>query len=301
MTLPNFLIIGAAKSGTSSLYMYLKQHPNIFMSPIKEPHFFSFDSKSKNTRGPGDRIPQAITDINVYERLFDGVNGEKAIGESSTSYLYRPEAAKRIHALIPNVKLIAILRNPAERAFSAYMHVVRDRRETAINFAEALKLEQIRIEGNWDPIWHFTSVGFYFEQLSRYYHLFNKEKIKVFLYEDLLINQQQLLREIFQFLEVNPDFIPESSVKFNVSGEQKSKFFFNLTSWLFNTPNPLRWVSRRLFPDIWRGNVANWIRQRNLRKHQMPPDIKRQLVKLYWDDINKLQKLINKDLSNWLE
>ena len=105
MTLPNFLIIGAAKSGTSSLYMYLKQHPEIFMSTVKEPHFFSFDNESKMTKGPGDPIHEAITDFNTYQALFDGVTDEKAIGEASTSYLYRPEAADRIHAIAPRCKV----------------------------------------------------------------------------------------------------------------------------------------------------------------------------------------------------
>ncbi len=85
MTLPNFLIIGAAKSGTSSLYMYLKQHPDIFIIPVKEPHFFSFDDKTKFTKGPGDPIYKAITDFQDYQALFDGVTNEKAIGEASTS------------------------------------------------------------------------------------------------------------------------------------------------------------------------------------------------------------------------
>ncbi len=185
MTLPNFLIIGAAKSGTTSLYVYLMQHPEIYMSPVKETHFFSFDSESKMTKGPGDPIHKAITDFNEYQALFDGVTDEKAIGEASTSYLYRPEAPGRIHKILPDAKLIAILRNPADRAFSAYMHVVRDERETAKDFAEALSYEENRKAAGWEPIWHFTSVGHYYEHLKRYYDLFHPDQIKVYLHEDL--------------------------------------------------------------------------------------------------------------------
>ena len=150
MTLPNFLVIGAAKSGTSSLYMYLKQHPEIYMSPIKEPHFFSFDDESKMTKGPGDPIHKAITNFDDYQAQFDGVTDEKAIGEASTSYLYRPEAPGRIHAMLPDAKLIVILRNPVDRAFSAYMHVVRDKRETSKDFAEALSKEESRKAAGWE-------------------------------------------------------------------------------------------------------------------------------------------------------
>lgn len=301
MTLPNFLIIGAAKSGTSSLYMYLEQHPKIYMSPLKEPHYFSFDSISKQTPGPGDAIHLAITDLEAYQHLFDPVKEEKAIGEASTSYLYREEAAERIHALIPHAKLIAILRHPAERAFSAYMHVVRDQRETAEDFEDALNQETLRKQENWDPIWHLTSVGFYYEQLSRYYRLFPQEQIKVYLYEDLVNEPIRLLQEIFTFLSVDPDFLPDSTVRFNVSGEQKSLFIHKLGLALFNSPNPIRWISRRIVPKTWRWKVTNWIRQQNLKKQQLPVHQREKLIDLYREDILKLQGLIDRDLSHWLK
>jgi hypothetical protein len=301
MKLPNFFIIGAAKSGTSSLYMYLNQHPEIFMSPIKEPHFFSFDSDTKLTSGPGDKIYQAITDLETYKHLFDDVKYEKAIGEASTSYLYRSEAARRIHDLIPYAKLIAVLRHPAERAFSAYMHVVRDQRETTNNFEEALKEEEKRIRENWDPIWHFTNVGFYYEQLLRYYNLFPKEQIRVYLYEDLIDHPATMLCDIYKFLSVDPDFIVDRSVKFNVSGKQKSKLAHTLTKLLFNYPNPVRWVSRQCIPKAWRWKVTNRIRALNLKKQQIPQRQRETLTSYFRDDILKLEKLINKDLSLWLD
>lgn len=301
MTLPNFFIIGAAKSGTSSLYKYLKQHPEIYMSPIKEPHFFSFDSESKLTKGPGDPIPKAITDFETYQALYEGVRDEKAVGEASTSYLYRPEAAQRIHDLLPEAKLIAILRNPAERAFSAYMHVLRDGRETADSFAEALKLEEARKKKHWEPIWHFTSVGLYYEQLTRYYNLYERSQIKVFLYEELLHHQQALLKETFYFLGVNPNFAPDISVKFNVSGEQKSLVLYKLSKAIFNQPNPIRWLSRHIFPESWRCKVTNWVREKNLRENQIPPEKKRELMAFYRPDIVRLEELIEMDLSQWLE
>lgn len=301
MTLPNFLIIGAAKSGTSSLYMYLKQHPEIFMSPVKEPHFFSFTDETKNTRGPGDSIPGAVTDILAYEELFDGVKNQKAIGEASPTYLYQPEAAKRIFELIPDVKIIVILRHPAERAFSAYMHVVRDRREDALNFGEALKLEDERKKNDWGPLWHYTSAGFYYDQLSRFYELFSGDQIKVFLYEELQKNELDLLKDIFNFLEVDPNFMPDSSIRFNVSGEQKSKFVHTLSLFLFNQKNPIRWLSRKFIPESWRWKFTCLVRDINLNKQSIPPKIKKDLINLYREDIMNLETLIKKDLSHWLE
>jgi len=301
MTLPNFLVIGAAKSGTSSLYMYLKQHPQIFMSPIKEPHFFSFDSISKNTKGPGDTIPQAITDITEYSKLFDKAKDELAIGEASPTYLYREEAAERIFNLIPSVKLIAILRNPAERAFSAYMHVIRDGREKFNNFSDAMAQEELRINDNWGPIWHYTKGGFYYEQLSRYYNLFPSKQIKVFLYEDLINNQQNLLKNIFDFLNIDSDFIPDSSIRYNISGTHKNVLIHSLSHALFNSPNPIRWLSRKFLPESLRWKMTSWVRDKNIQRHKIPKKTKLELIKLFSDDVNNLEKLINRDLSHWLE
>jgi len=283
MTLPNFLIIGAAKCGTSSIYMYLKQHPEIFMSPIKEPHYFSFTSETKKTQGPGDSVTQAITEIEEYKNLFNDVQNEKAIGEASPTYIYQPNAAERIQNLIPNAKLIAILRNPAERAFSAYMHVVRDRREPA------------------GPLWHYRNCGFYFEQLTRYFNLFPKDQIQVFTYEDLRSDQEGVLKNIFKFLDVDTNFIPDISVKFNVSGKQKSKLLHSLTLGLFNNPNPIRWLSRHIVPESLRWKVTNRIRELNLISQKIPEKIKAELINGYRYDIIKLQTLIDRDLSHWLE
>ena len=301
MTLPNFLIIGAAKSGTSSLYMYLKQHPEIYMSPVKEPHYFSFDDESKMTKGPGDPIHKAITNFDSYQAQFDGVTDEKAIGEASTSYLYRAEAAGRIHAMLPDAKLIAILRNPVDRAFSAYMHVVRDKRETSKDFAEALTREESRKADNWEPIWHFTSVGHYYEQLKRYYDLFPSEQIRVYLYEDLANNLNNMLVEIYEFLGVDPTFIPGSLAHYNTSGQIKSEFAQKISNYFFNQPNPIRWLSRKIIPEKARLNFASEVRRKNLKRGKLPSKETVQLQALYKEEILKLSELINRDLSSWMK
>ena len=300
MTLPNFLIIGAAKSGTSSLYMFLMQHPEIYMSPTKEPHFFSFDNESKMTQGPGDPIHEAITDFDAYQAQFDGVTNEKAIGEASTSYLYRPEAPGRIHAILPDVKLIAILRDPADRAFSAYMHVVRDKRETAKNFAEALSLEETRKAAGWEPIWHFTSVGHYYEQLQRYYELFTPEQIRVYLFEDLINNHAESLANIYDFLGVDPGFVPGSLMRYNASGHVRSETVAEESAWLFSNPNLIRWASHKVLPHNWRMKFATWVRFKNLKRPEIPGEIRKQLIDQFRDEIHQLEGLINRDLSNWL-
>ncbi len=164
MTLPNFLVIGAAKSGTTALHEYLKQHPQIYMSPQKEPHFFSLEGKKVDFRGPGDKreeqLNNSVTNIEDYRKLFQGVSNEIAIGESSTSYLNNPEAPERIRHYIPNAKLIAILRNPVARAYSSFLHMVQRGYEPLTDFAEALRDEERRIRDNWMGLWHYKQTGF---------------------------------------------------------------------------------------------------------------------------------------------
>ncbi len=167
MAMPNFLIIGAAKAGTTALYSYLKQHPQIYMSPEKEPHFFAFEGEQPNFGGTAGKQEwlnrTVITDIETYRKQFQKVSREIAIGEASALYLYIPKAVERINHYIPDVKLITILRNPIERAYSAFLFQIRDELEPITDFAQALEEEKIRINKNWYPFiiistWDFTIV-----------------------------------------------------------------------------------------------------------------------------------------------
>jgi len=141
MPLPNFLIIGAAKSGTSSLHRYLMEHPQIFMSPVKEPNFFALEGQQVDFSRPAmveKILPKLATDMDAYQTLSQDVRREQAIGEASSWYLHSTRAPARIRHHIPDAKLIAILRNPAQRADSAYRMNVRDGWETYATFDDAL-------------------------------------------------------------------------------------------------------------------------------------------------------------------
>ena len=141
MVMPNFLVIGAAKAGTTSVYEYLKQHPQIWMSPLKETNFFALEGETLNFRGPGDQdyINRfSITKIEDYLNLFQGVSNQVAIGEVSPLYLYSLKAPERIRHYTPDTKIIIILRNPVDRAYSSFLHLIRDGREQIRNFAQAL-------------------------------------------------------------------------------------------------------------------------------------------------------------------
>ncbi len=299
MTMPNFLIIGNGKSGTTSLYHYLKQHPEVYMSPIKEPHFFSFEGESPTSfSGPGDEefMSRKVTDLEEYRRLFAGASDEKAIGEASQTYLGNPKAPDRIRHYIPEAKLIAILRNPVDRAYSAYLHLVRNGQEW-LDFARALREEEARIKANWNDIWHYKRGGFYHAQLTRYYDLFDQDQIRVYLYEDLKEDPVGTMQSIFRFLGVDDAFVPDTSVRYNVSGIPKSRALKTFVE----KPNPLKTAIKPLFTEGLRRRIAENLRHRNLAiPPPMPEDVRKELPEAYREDILKLQDLIGRDLSGWL-
>ena len=301
MTMPNFLIIGTQKAGTTALARHLQQHPQIYLSSMKEPGFFDFEGQKPDFCGPGDRelYRFVITNIEAYRQLFQGGSDEIAIGEATTWYLYSPKAAERIRQHIPNAKLIVILRNPVERAYSAFMHAIRDSRETLTDFAQALQEEETRINQNWEYLWHYKQMGFYHVQLKRYFDLFNPSQIRVYLYEDLNNNPTAIIQNICQFLNVDETLIYGSLPRRNVSGLPKNKLLDYLLKKqnfkLFKTPFKLF-----LSPKM-RETIIVSLENRNLAKPKIPAAARSQLVKLYREDILKLQELIERDLSSWLE
>lgn len=296
MTMPNFLIIGAAKAGTTALYHYLKQHPQIYMSPVKEPRFFAFEGQKLDFQGPlGEEINRSsVTDIKDYQALFEGVSDQTAVGEASTEYLRSPKAPKQIWHHIPDIKLIAILRDPVERAHAAYLMHIREGWET-LDFAQALQEEETRIRNNWS-FGHYATAGFYYTPLKRYFDMFDRSQIKVYLYEDLTSNAADLLRDIFQFLGVEETFVPDLSVRYNVSGVPKNKVLHALVTGL----NPIKPVLNQLIPAKLGSNLKGYYSRQNLAKPKLSPEIRQQLIEVYRDDILQLQTLIQRDLSKWL-
>lgn len=298
MTMPNFLIIGAIKSGTTSLCYYLKQHPQIYMSRVKEPRFFALEGERVNFRGPGDYniADESVTDIKIYRTLFQSISGERAAGEASALYLYSFKAPQRIYHYVPNAKLIAVLRNPIERAYSSFLHCIRDGREPLDDFTEALLEEEKRIRNSWAPIWHYKRAGFYHEQLKRYFDLFDKSQIRVYLYEDLNEDPSGTLRDIFRFLEVDESFIPDTSARLNVSGVPRNKALHSLVTNL-NRPTIKSFVPNRLLKAL-----REPVRSRVLTKPpQLLPEVRGRLIEVFREDILRLQELIDRDLSGWLE
>jgi len=299
MTLPNFLIIGAAKSGTTAIYTYIKQHPQIFMSEMKELRYFSY-VQDPVLQPPKDYIHPSITTLDEYENHFKSVTNEVVIGESSPTYLYTPGTAERIKAVIPDAKLFAILRNPIDRAYSAYTHALREWKEPAGSFSLALREEESRIAAGYGMLWHYKRAGLYHQQLMRFFNTFDKNKIKIVLYDDLVSNTNELLVEIFRFLEVDDKFQPDTSRRPNVSGFPKSERFHLFLKMIFIHDNPIKRLSRVVFPKKLRRNVMESVRSQNLEKRAMPEEIRKELSAYYQEEIQLLEELLCRDLSHWI-
>ena len=168
-TFPNFFIVGAARSGTTSLDLYLSQHPEIFITLKKETHFFAREQLPERYRGPGDERMNRllIRDEDQYTQLFADAGRSKAIGEASAFYLCYPSSADLIAQTVPDAKIIMVLREPVARTYSAYMFLVRDGRET-LGFEEGMSLEEERKEGDFEPMWWYRELSLYYNQVKHY-------------------------------------------------------------------------------------------------------------------------------------
>jgi hypothetical protein len=299
MTLPNFLIIGTQKAGTTALYRYLEQHPEIYMSPDKEPRYFSF-SNTSNKLFPYRRLDQ-------YEGLFSDVAGEKAVGEASTEYLASPVAPERIAQTIPHAKLIAILRNPVERAYSAYIFRVREGQEKRNDFARVLQ-EELDIVKNGRVMGTYLNRGFYGRQIERYYHHFPREQLRLFLFEDLVNDTSGVLREIYRFLGVDEDFSADTSRRYNISEIPGNPLARAIVGWMGRQLS-LRQKLQKILPNrvYWSlvVPVAHSLNEKlrtgkSVKPPPMDDESRAILTKFYREDIGKLHSLTGLPVLKWL-
>ncbi|MDB9313867.1 sulfotransferase [Spirulina sp. CS-785/01] len=282
---PDFIIIGAGKCGTTSLHNYLDQHPSIFICPQKETYFF-LNENIRNNHTPWG----AITDLTTYQNLFADAPPNSVIGEISTNYYAYPDSAQIIYDNLPNVKIIAILRDPKTRAFSAYQMFVREGHEQQ-SFLELIAN---------NPEHKYFKRGLYYQELKPYYDIFPLEQVKVLLFDDLCKNPTEFVKDLFQFLEVDPNFVPDMSKKGRQGGLPKNPVVYKLLT----QHNPVRkaaaTVLKAFMPEEKRQQIRSKLVKQNIQKVQMSPEAKQQLLDYYREDILKLQELIERDLSSWL-
>jgi hypothetical protein len=268
--LPNFLIIGAAKSGTTSLARYLKNHPDVFMSPREAPSYFAFANKPPANEGPTkEEIKRRVVwQLNEYRELFIEYGGQKAVGEKSSRYLMSPSAAQAIYETIPEVRLVAILRNPADRAYSHFLHNLRRVCEPLIDFRAALAAEPERKRCNWSVNYLYREHGHYAEQLKRYYDLFSPDHIQILLYDDLVDDAAAVMRKICIHLGIS------EAVELPVAERHNASDGVPKNTWLqqlLTQENLIKGTLRKMLPTKLQYPLWRLLYQRNL--NPLPPSI----------------------------
>jgi Sulfotransferase family len=275
MLLPNFLVIGAAKAGTTSLYHYLPAHPQIYMSPVKEPGYFCREERSRNA---------SIRTRRAYERLFEGVTSQCAVGEASTPYLQDPEAPRRIAEALTNPKLIVSLRNPAARAYSSYLGRVRGARERR------------RVDDVMCPGTLYFDMSFYYPALRRYFERFDASRIKVIIFDELVANPRSVVRGICEFLGVDPSFDGYATSRYNSAAIPRSLFLNYL---LCKSVSVFRSALPAAIPST--GLAARAQRLLLGEPPPLPPAIRTRLLAQFREGILLTSELTGIDLTCWLQ
>lgn len=295
--LPNFLIIGAQKAGTTALFYALSKHPQVFTSAVKEPRYFADEVKAlADAAGPGDDETTMTSSLEEYETLFAGAGAAIARGEASPAYLYDAEAPAKIAQLIPDAKLIAILRNPVERAYSNFLYLIREGREPLHDFRAALAEEEKRRASGWSTAWLYRDKGFYGRQLERYREHFDRSQLHCILYEDYNEEPESTVKDVYRFLGVDDTFTQDLSIRLNVSGLPKSKGLQALS----RRSRRLKWLIDPLIPDRLRRGLLK-AQSKNLSRPPLPSEVRAELIEEYREDIERVGELTGLDISRWLE
>jgi hypothetical protein len=314
LKLPNFFIVGAPKAGTTSLYAYLDQHPQIYMSPLKEPNYFAFELREENFSAAdrprlaresaelqrylnGDlrekRFGGLVSDWADYAKLFRHVSGETAIGEASACYLWSQTAAHNIAQRIPHARIIISLRNPADRAFSQFLQM------TALGVVRGSFRRQIEdsmrcVRKEFGPSWPLLEFGQYHGQVQRYLNEFPRAQIHISLYEELEKAPDALLSALFRFLGVRADFAGDVSQRHHEPVVPRlAGAAYYLKKWGI-WPHLRKLIPRTLGPR------AKSLTRRARASLRMELADRALLADYYRDDIRKLESLLGRDLSAWL-
>ena len=299
MTLPNFFVIGAGRSGTTSLHHYLGQHPEIFMARVKAPSHFYCQGREQSD-DPSIRLVVRnyfVPDAADYEALFDGVRDESAIGEVSPVYLASVDVAPRIAAKVPEARLIAILRNPVDRAWARFVGRRRDGLEPREHFADVVRAELEEPLVRADAAGTYLASGCCHHVLATYLEAFPRGQIHLLLFEDLQEDAQRATKDIFRFLDIDDGFAPDMEERLNVSGG----FIRNPLLRAAWTGSALwRARARRYLPAGVRDLAFRTV-TRDLIVPSLDPDLRVHLTRVFRDDIEKLQQVLDRDLSAWME
>ncbi len=307
MGLPDFFVLGAPKAGTTALHAALAHHPDLYLSPVKEPKFYLTGGRdparrdAPGQRGPGDRhsAREWVWRRDAYERLFDGAPPGRLRGESTPFYLYDLAAQERIRRDVPQARLIAVLRDPVDRAYSNWMHLWSDGLEPVDDFRTAYDAEDGRVAAGWAPFWHYRRLGRYGEQLEHLYGLYPREQVHVLRYRDLVEEPVATLDAVCRFLGVRTGVLrgaqPQNSKPYVEPSPRAHRLAravrLGAAVGAYAPPRYWRAAERRLLRVLHHGGATRPV---------LDPAVRRALVADFADDNALLSRLTGRVYSDWL-
>jgi Sulfotransferase family len=300
MPRPNFLVAGAARSGTTALIEGLRLHPDVFVTRPKEPHYFALHDQEIDFRGPGDGDwvnKVVVNDRERYLSLYESDRDYRARGDGSVSTLYYAERSlPEILRVNPEMRVVVLLREPVERAFSSYTYLRLRGMEPEADFRVALADENRRREANWHHLWHYTGMSHYADDLEILLDGLGRDRVGVWFYDDLQSDYQRVLGEVAAFLDLPPFPQPPTLPKVNASGTARLDVAQRAIRWATRN-QAVRAAVKRVVPFRSRERIRSSL----IRTDVIPPDIASELEPLFADDLKKLTSLVDGPRPQWLE
>ena len=299
--MPDFLVIGAPKSGTTALHAALSGHPGLYMSAIKEPKFFLTDGPPPTKGGPGDALTyrEHVWRCADYEALFDPAPPGTLTGESTPLYLYDQAAMRRIHDRIPAVKLIVILRDPVERAHSNWTHLWSAGLEPVPDFVRACAEEDRRIAAGWASFWHYKGMGRYGEQLAYLFSLFAREQVLVLRYRRLVDEPAQTLDQICAFLGAETGVLTEIPRQ-NVTSHPESTLAHRAVSAAQRAATAVGSRVPGLTAATLNGPLERFLQRHSRERQPLSWEQRQELLPYFEPDIELLERVLGEDFRDWV-
>lgn len=292
---PDFFIVGAPKCGTTAMNGYLRQHPQIFMPPVKDTTFFGQDLQFRQPRISRE----------AYLSLFESADGATRIGETSVWYLYSRVAAEEIKRFSPAASIIIMLRNPVDMLYAQHSQFLYNRNEDIVDFEAALDAEEERKQGKRIPTLAHLVEGLFYretvkysEQVERYFDVFGREQVHVIIFDDFKRDTSVIYRETLAFLGVETSFCPE----FRIINSNKALRSRRLQAFLIAPPPFLTAMARVITPHPLRGRLSVWLRRFNRRYVDRPPldpALRKRLQAEFRSEVERLSQLLGRDLNSW--
>ena len=298
---PDFLIVGAPKAGTTALHAALAQHPDVFVSDPKEPKYWLCDdAPPPHWGGPGDRHSQQewIWRADQYFPLFEAARADQVRGESTPFYLWSRGAHRRIGEALPDVRIIAVVRDPVDRAYSNWMHLWSDGLEREADFVTAFGLQDERVAAGWAPFWRYRELGLYGEQLRHLYQYVDPQRVLVMRYRDIVDHPSEAVDLACRFIGVREGFVP--------SIPRDNARSYAEPGWRTRTLGPVvragAAAAQFVPPHLWRrASVPLVARLSDGTAHRprLDPRRRAELIRVFADDIALLSSLTGEDFSDW--